>query len=135
VCSHTGRKTACASFTSRSVMFQAISLSPSPFSVSCVICSSNCPDLIMSDTMMGLLVAPVAPIARFFFTIGGSIESSQTFVPVAINDFSDIRVHPFREAACGGAEHTPAQTPRHPKSYAPRHSDSQTTLQDEEAAW
>src|SRR4030081_3697448 len=44
----------------------------------------------MSDTIIGFDVAPLAPIARFFFTSSGSIESSQTFVPVAISDLSDM---------------------------------------------
>ena len=40
----------------------------------------------MSDTMIGLEVAPVAPNARFLVTSFGSTESSHSFVPVAISD-------------------------------------------------
>jgi hypothetical protein len=40
--------------------------------------------------MIGFEVAPLAPFSRFDFTNGGSIESSQTFVPDAISDLSDI---------------------------------------------
>ena len=36
--------------------------------------------------MIGLEVAPVAPAARFDRTRSGSIESSQSFVPVASRD-------------------------------------------------
>jgi hypothetical protein len=40
--------------------------------------------------MMGFEVAPVAPSARFLTTKSGSIESSQSLVPVAMSDLSDI---------------------------------------------
>src|SRR3954466_3159749 len=51
---------------------------------------------MMSETMIGFEVAPLAPIARFFLTSPGSIESSHTFVPVAISDLSDMRNRPFQ---------------------------------------
>src|SRR5271170_5188333 len=52
--------------------------------------SSNRPVLIRSEMMIGLLVAPVAPRARFLSTKPGSTLSSQSLVPVAISDLSDI---------------------------------------------
>ncbi len=102
VSSHTGRKAAWASFTKWSVSPQAISSSSSPLPTASAMLSLNAPALMMSATMIGLLVAPVAPAARFFFTSGGSIESSQTLVPVAISDFSDMGVSPFGGSVCEG---------------------------------
>src|ERR1700716_2739813 len=71
-------------------------LSSSPLSISATIFSSNLPPLMMSDTMIGFEVAPLAPIARFFLTSSGSIESSHTLVPVAMSDLSDMRNRPFQ---------------------------------------
>src|SRR5262245_2074704 len=56
-----------------------------------MILSSNPPALMMSAMMMGLLVAPLTPQARTFFTSLGSIESSQTLVPVEMSCLSDMR--------------------------------------------
>src|SRR4051812_2978028 len=71
-------------------MFQAMVESSCPSSISSRISSSNAPVLTMSATMIGLDVAPVAPSARFFCTSLGSIESSQTLVPVPISERRDI---------------------------------------------
>ena len=95
VSSHTGLNTPWASLTKWSVSSQAISSSGLPVLTASAMWSLNAPALMMSATMIGLLVAPVAPAARFFFTSGGSIESSQTLVPVAISDLRDMGVRPF----------------------------------------
>src|SRR4029450_5272283 len=51
---------------------------------------SKRPVLMRSEMMIGLLVAPVAPSARFDLTRSGSIESSQSFVPLATSDWSGV---------------------------------------------
>src|SRR5262245_20337355 len=51
---------------------------------------SKRPVLMRSEMMIGLLVAPVAPSARFAFTSSGSIESSQSLVPAATSDWSGV---------------------------------------------
>ena len=53
--------------------------------------ASNRPVANRSATMIGLDVAPVAPVARFDRTKSGSIESSQSFVPVASRDSNRVR--------------------------------------------
>src|SRR5207253_2559649 len=88
--SHAGRNTPCADFTKWSSNSQAMSLSLRPFSARVVIFSSKWPDLMMSEMMIGLDVAPVMPSARNFVTSSGSTESSHTFVPQAIRDFRDM---------------------------------------------
>src|SRR5688572_10991948 len=50
----------------------------------------------MSETMIGLEVAPVAPSLRLDATRSGSIESSHSFVPVAMRDCRDMIKIPFR---------------------------------------
>ena len=47
---------------------------------------SNWPVLSKSATIIGLEVSPVAPNCRLTRTSSGSIESSQSLVPVAIRD-------------------------------------------------
>src|SRR5205085_11122621 len=69
---------------------QAIASSFSPLATDALIRSSKAPPLMMSEMMIGLDVAPVAPSLRFVSTSLGSIESSQTFVPQAISDLSDM---------------------------------------------
>src|SRR5690349_24519897 len=51
---------------------------------------SNRPVLSRSEMMIGLLVAPVAPSAMFLSTRSGSTESSQSLVPLATRDLSDM---------------------------------------------
>src|SRR3954470_10314020 len=80
-----------------------MSASLRPCSARSLIFSSNPPALMMSAMMIGLLVAPVAPIARFFFTCLGSIESSQTFVPVEVSCLSDMMRPP---CVVGYAQHS-----------------------------
>src|SRR5262245_24058780 len=48
------------------------------------------PVLIRSATIIGLDVAPVMPQPRLRTTSSGSTESSQTLVPVAINDCNGV---------------------------------------------
>ena len=55
--------------------------------------SSYRPLATKSATMMGLEVAPVAPMARSRRTKSGSTESSQSFVPVAIKDWREFMVN------------------------------------------
>ena len=78
---HTGSNTACASFTSLSVIAQAIASSSCPASRSCWMSSSNRPVLMRSAMMIGFEVAPVAPSARLRAISSGSTESSQSLVP------------------------------------------------------
>src|SRR4029450_7039344 len=51
---------------------------------------SKRPVLMRSEMMIGLLVAPVAPSARFALTSSGAIESSQRLVPEATSDWSGV---------------------------------------------
>src|SRR5581483_1202869 len=47
---------------------------------------------MMSATMIGLDVAPVAPQARLRATSSGSMESSHSFVPAAMSDCNGVSV-------------------------------------------
>src|SRR5262249_6637891 len=55
-----------------------------------VISGSDLPVLMISATMIGLLVAPVAPSARLRLTSTGSTESSHSLVPHAISDSNGV---------------------------------------------
>src|SRR6185437_11633201 len=65
---------------------------------------SNRPVLIRSEMIIGLEVAPDAPQARFSTTKSGSIESSQSLVPLAIKLFNGevMMEYPFSRAVCHG---------------------------------
>src|SRR6516225_5164495 len=52
--------------------------------------SSSRPVLMMSLTMIGLEVAPLAPHGRLRATSSGSTESSQSLVPQATSDSSGV---------------------------------------------
>src|SRR4051812_48568894 len=52
--------------------------------------TSECACSMILEIMVGFEVAPVTPQARFVLISSGSTPSSQTLVPVAINDDKDI---------------------------------------------
>ena len=88
--SHAGRNTFWADPTSSSSSAHAIWSSVRPCPMSSPIRPSKCPRPMIFETMVGFEVAPVTPHARFFWSSSGSTPSSQTFVPVAMSDASDM---------------------------------------------